>query len=57
MVLCSIFKAWFLLRVHMKEDELIFKDDFLFHVISQWKRPHLMLSEVHCELTPSYFIN
>ena len=27
----------------MKQDELIFEDDFLFHVISQWKRPQLML--------------
>ena len=39
----------------MKSGELIFEDDFLFHVSSQWKRRKLMLFEVHRELTP-YFI-
>ena len=31
----------------MKWGELIFVDDFLFHVISQWKHPQLMLFQVH----------
>ena len=43
----------------MKQDELIFEDDFLFHVFSQWKRPQLMLFQSHCLLMFSshYFMN
>ena len=39
----------------MKYDKLIFVDDFLLPVISQWKRPQLILSHIHSELTP-YFM-
>ena len=34
----------------------MFEDDFLFHVISQWKNPQFMLFQVYCELTLSYFV-
>ena len=30
-----LYKAWLPLWVNMKQDELIFEDDFLFHVFSQ----------------------
>ena len=32
-------KAWFPLWTNMKQQEIIFETDFLFHVISQWKHP------------------
>ena len=32
----------------MKLDELLFKYDFLFRVILQWKRRQLMLFQVNC---------
>ena len=38
-VILIAFKPWFPLWVSMKKDELEFEDDFLFQVISQWKRP------------------
>ena len=28
----------------MKQVKLIFEDDFLFHAVSQWKRPQLVIS-------------
>ena len=31
----------------MKEGKLIFEDDFLFLIISQWKHPQPMLFQVH----------
>ena len=40
----------------MKFGELIFEDDFLFHVLSQWNRPRVMLSQVHCELGQYIYI-
>ena len=40
----------------MNQGELIFEDDFLFHVISQWKCPQPMLFQVHLELTPFHFM-
>ena len=40
----------------MNQGELIFEDDFLFHVISQWKCPQSMLFQVHRELTPFHFM-
>ena len=40
----------------MKQEELISEDDFLFHVVSKWKSPQLMLFQVYYELAPSYFM-
>ena len=31
----------------MKQGEIMFEDDFLFHVISQWKQPQVILFQVH----------
>ena len=38
----------------MKQGKIIFENEFLSQVISQWKRPQLVLFQVHCELTPSF---
>ena len=40
----------------MNLGELIFEDDFLFHVISEWKRPQLILFQVYSELKPFYLM-
>ena len=40
----------------MKLGKQLFDNDFLFHFISQWKRRRLMLFQVHCELTLSYYM-
>lgn len=52
----DVYIAWFQLRVNMKYDELIFENDGLFHDFSRWKRPKLMLFQVHYELTSSNFM-
>ena len=48
-------KAWFPLLINTK-NVVDFWGWYLFHAISRCKRPQLMLFQVHCELTSSYFM-